>query len=145
MTHASHWDVWYVVREDGRGLYVEGRLADTTRGRDVYELVKMKAIKGLSIEYGARNFKKNQIGGRDLFDVDLYEISAVSFASCPNAEIDSVKTQSRLESAVERLCKALDGLRVPHAPAPNAPEASMAWRMAMTEQQQALQQPHGRW
>jgi hypothetical protein len=25
------------------------------------------------------------------------------------------------------------------------PERSMAWRMAMTERQHALQQPHGRW
>ena len=136
--------VWDVLREDRRGLYVEGRLADTTRGRDVYELFRIKAIRGLSIGYGARNFIKNQTGGRDLFDVDLYEISPVSFASCPNAEIDSVKTQNRLEAAIERLNKAIGEMPVPR-PAPKAIEPTLAWRMAVAERFNSSLQPQGKW
>ena len=45
----------------------------------------------------------------------------VSFAACPHAEVDSVKMQNRLEAAVDRLCKALGGLRAPAAPTQTLP------------------------
>jgi len=102
---------WDVLREDSRGLYVEGRLADTSRGRDAYELFKLGAIKGLSIGFVAKESKPNATGGRDLFTVDLWEISPVSFAACPHAEVDSVKMQNRLEAAIDRLCKAIGDAR----------------------------------
>ncbi len=136
---------WDVLREDSRGLYVEGRLADTSRGRDAYALFKLGAIRGLSIGFVAKDSKPNKTGGRDLFAVDLWEISPVSFAACPHAEVDSVKMQNRLEAAVDRLCKALGEVFVPAAPIEASAEPSRAWRMAMTEQQHQLQQPHGRW
>ena len=138
---------WDVLREDSKGLYVEGRLADTSRGRDAYELFKMGAIKGLSIGFLAKDSKPNKTGGRDLLAVDLWEISPVSFAACPYAEVDSVKMQNRLEAAVDRLSKALDGLRAPTVPAPEeAPsEPSLAWRMFMTERLKAQLNARGRW
>src|SRR5690606_34136449 len=44
--------VWTDMREDDKGLWVEGQLADTQRGRDTYALLKMSprpAINGMSI------------------------------------------------------------------------------------------------
>lgn len=49
--------VWTDLREDEVGLRVSGALADTTRGREVYTLMKMAprpAIDGLSIGCQAR-------------------------------------------------------------------------------------------
>lgn len=47
--------IWTEMREDSTGLFVEGKLAlKNTRGRDVYELMKMEprpALNGLSIGY----------------------------------------------------------------------------------------------
>ena len=44
--------VYTKVREDAQGLYVEGKLAmQTQKGREVYELMKMGAIDGLSVGY----------------------------------------------------------------------------------------------
>jgi len=36
--------VWTNLSEDGNGLLVEGKLADTQRGRDLYTLMKMVCI-----------------------------------------------------------------------------------------------------
>ena len=39
---------WRVIREDGRGLYVEGLLSDgVNRAREVRELIKSRAVDGL--------------------------------------------------------------------------------------------------
>ena len=48
--------VWTEMREDEHGLYVEGRLADTPRGREMYALMNMQprpAINGMSIGFRA--------------------------------------------------------------------------------------------
>ena len=50
--------VWTEMREDEHGLYVEGRLADTPRGREMYALMNMQprpAINGMSIASGPSN------------------------------------------------------------------------------------------
>ena len=45
---------WSVIREDGRGLYVEGRLATgVARAREVHDLMKAGALDGLSIGFEA--------------------------------------------------------------------------------------------
>ena len=42
--------VYTQIKEDGNGLYVKGQLAmQTQKGREVYELMKMGAIDGLSL------------------------------------------------------------------------------------------------
>src|SRR4051812_9014388 len=46
--------VWDTFKKDSKGLRVEGRLAKTRRGEDVLTLVRMGAIRGLSIGYRAR-------------------------------------------------------------------------------------------
>ena len=47
--------VYTAVREDAVGLYVEGKLAlKTARGAEAYELLKMRALSGLSIGFVTR-------------------------------------------------------------------------------------------
>lgn len=84
------------IIEDRRGLKVKGRLAmGTQRGREVYELMKMGAIDGLSIGYrvDAKGYDYDDKGKRRyLKSVDLMEISAVTFPMNPKARISAVKS-----------------------------------------------------
>ena len=83
------------IIEDRRGLKVKGRLAmGTQRGREVYELMKMGAIDGLSIGYrvDAKGYDyDDKRKRRYLKSVDLMEISAVTFPMNPKARVSAVK------------------------------------------------------
>tara|TARA_R110000772_G_scaffold231460_1_gene342214 strand:- start:1836 stop:2669 length:834 start_codon:yes stop_codon:yes gene_type:complete len=83
------------IKEDDNGLYVKGRLAlKTTAGRDAYELLKMGALDAMSIGFRANPQeisydKRSQ--KRNIGEVDLLEISLVTFPMNPQALIRSVK------------------------------------------------------
>lgn len=87
--------VWNQIEEDKKGLYVEGRLAINTQlGKDAYELMKMGAVRGLSIGYqlnkdGYEMDKDNKT--RKLKNIDLWEISPVTFPASTRAQITGVK------------------------------------------------------
>lgn len=85
---------WKKIREDGRGLYVEGVLsADVARAREVHALMKSGGLDGLSIGFQtvrARNDAKS--GVRRVLEADLWEISIVTFPMLPTARIATVKT-----------------------------------------------------
>ena len=91
--------VYTKVREDAQGLYVEGKLAmQTQKGREVYELMKMGAIDGLSVGYrvDAKGYSYDDRGKkRYLKQVDLMEISAVTFPMNPRARVNAVKAEER--------------------------------------------------
>lgn len=87
--------VFESIEEDKRGLKVRGKLALKTQlGREAYELMKMGALDGLSI--GFRVSPKGQSydakGKRRMIkEVELMEISLVTFPMNPKAKIRSVK------------------------------------------------------
>lgn len=82
-----------VIREDDTGLYVEGKLAmKTRRGAEAHELLQMKALDGLSIGYWPVEWKWDDKSGiRTLLDVELFEVSLVTFAANPLATVSDVK------------------------------------------------------
>ena len=84
---------WRVIREDGRGLYVEGVLSDgVKRAREVYQLMKSRAIDGLSIGFQTVRAKPDAgTGIRQILEADLWEISVVTFPMLPGARISDVK------------------------------------------------------
>ena len=90
--------IWTSLAEDGIGLKVEGKLADTPRGREAYALLKMTprpAIDGLSIGYIAKEFSnrtKPEEPRRTLKKVELMEVSLVTFPANGKARIASVKS-----------------------------------------------------
>lgn len=68
--------VWTEMREDNRGLFVKGKLADTQRGNEARELIKLGALTGLSIGYTTKTYqvdRENDV--RVLTDVQLWEVS----------------------------------------------------------------------
>lgn len=80
--------VWDEIREDSRGLYVSGRLAlETQAGREAAALLAMGALDGLSIGYRATVAESLPEGGRRLSEIDLWEISLVTFPMAPGARI----------------------------------------------------------
>ena len=82
-----------VIKEDKNGLYVEGNLAlDVQRGNEAYSLLRSGALEGLSIGYTAKTFHFDEkTGYRYLTDVDLWEISVVTFPANPDAAITHEK------------------------------------------------------
>jgi HK97 family phage prohead protease len=85
--------VWLLLQEDKNGLAVQGRLAlRTQKGQEAYELLKMKALTGLSIGYrivSSRVDSKRK--ARVLTDVELFEISLVTFPANEAARVSDVK------------------------------------------------------
>ena len=97
------------IVEDERGLKVKGRLAmGTQRGREVYELMKMGALDGLSIGYRVdpKGVDYDEKGKRRyLKSVDLMEISAVTFPMNPRARVQAVKGAERTVREWEELLR----------------------------------------
>jgi len=97
------------IIEDRRGLKVKGRLAmGTQRGREVYELMKMGALDGLSIGYRVdpKGVEYDEKGKRRyLKSVDLMEISAVTFPMNPRARVQAVKGAERTVREWEELLR----------------------------------------
>ena len=97
------------ITEDRRGLKVKGRLAmGTQRGREVYELMKMGALDGLSIGFrvDSKGYDYDERGKRRLLkEVDLMEISAVTFPMNPRARVAQVKGADRTVREWEELLR----------------------------------------
>lgn len=85
--------VWDEAEETPKGLRVKGRILDTTAGIDAYKLVKAKALTGMSIGYSAKDCEIDaQKGIRRLKEVELYEVSLVTFPANEKAQITRVKS-----------------------------------------------------
>jgi HK97 family phage prohead protease len=93
--HDSHQPIgiWTDMKEDERGLYVKGKLLiKVQRAAEVLELMRNKVIDGLSIGYKTiKSMRDESTGIRKLLDVDLWEVSAVTFPANPQARVDAVK------------------------------------------------------
>lgn len=85
--------VWTDVREDDHGLLVRGKiLSKVAKGAEVLELMRAKVLDGLSIGYRTLKASRDERSGiRTLIEVDLWEISVVTFPMLPSATIDAVK------------------------------------------------------
>ena len=80
---------WEEMRIDKKGLYVVGRLSiDTRQAHDVAVMITDHVIDGLSIGFKTRRaVQKARKSTRYIQDVDLWEISVVTFPMQPNARI----------------------------------------------------------
>ena len=80
--------VWDEVREDARGLWGKGRLLpEVAKGREAAELIAAGAIDGLSIGYRTVKATKNDKGQRLLTELELWEVSLVTFPMLPSARV----------------------------------------------------------
>ncbi|GJE11537.1 HK97 family phage prohead protease [Methylobacterium longum] len=71
---------WITLREDARGLFAEGQLnLAVQRAREVDALMRGGGLDGLSIGFRTLRARKGGGGERRLHQVDLWEISLVTF------------------------------------------------------------------
>lgn len=81
--------VWDSIAEDGFGLRVEGRLVpDVPRADALRRLIESRALDGLSIGFRTvRATREPATGHRRLWQIDLWEISIVTFPMMDGARI----------------------------------------------------------
>ena len=103
--------VWDEIREDAKGLYVKGRLLDSVaKGREAAALIAAGAIDGLSIGYRTIKANKDKMGHRLLAELELWEVSVVTFPMLPQARLGG-KGDS-LDDGLQELAEALDAARL---------------------------------
>ena len=109
---ASPIGVWDEIREDARGLWVKGRLlTEVARAREAAALVEAGAIEGLSIGYRTVRAERDQKGRRALSEVELWEVSLVTFPMLPEARLAATKEAPAPGSLVGLFADAAAALR----------------------------------
>lgn len=105
--------VWTTIVEDERGLYVEGWLTlSAARGREAFELVRAGAVDGLSIGFRTRKAQRRN-GARRVLDVDLWEVSIVTFPMQSLARLAERRGRILAASLRERLQAAARAMSAP--------------------------------
>lgn len=85
------------IAEDARGLRVIGRLSETSAaGREAAALLRDGAVRGLSFGYRVRDADVGAV--RELRDLDLVEVSLVTFPMQPGARVHAVADLSTTEA-----------------------------------------------
>ena len=97
------------LEEDNRGLKIKGRLAmGTQKGKEVFELMKMGALDSMSIGYrlAPEDYKySDKLKKRTITNLDLMEVSMVTFPMNPKAKITKVKLAEMNVREIEKyLC-----------------------------------------
>lgn len=109
--------VWTSFEEDAKGLKATGRfITETARGREVHALAKSGAVDGLSIGYRTiRDEMDRKQGARLLHEVELREVSIVTFPMNESATITAVKTEpgnyAGLVAAINKTTTAIRGIK----------------------------------
>jgi HK97 family phage prohead protease len=97
--------VWETIAEDGFGLWVEGRLTPgVPRADALRRLIERRAVDGLSIGFRTvKAVREAGTGHRKLSEIDLWEISIVTFPMMDAARISqrSRPGQGRIHQSLE--------------------------------------------
>ena len=88
---------WTDIAEDERGLKLTGRFTmKSPKAQEIHALAMDGVISGLSIGYKTIDAEIDETTGvRRLKELDLWEVSAVTFPMLEDAQIDSVKSDDR--------------------------------------------------
>ena len=103
--------VWDEVREDATGLFVKGRLLDgVSKAREAATLIAEKAIDGLSIGYRTVRASKNDKGQRLLTELELWEVSLVTFPMLSSARV-AAKQDGLVRDMIREVAAAIETAR----------------------------------
>lgn len=85
--------IWTEMVEDDKGLRIKGQLSmETVKGKEAHALLKLGAINGLSIGFMSKQWAYDRdTGVRTLTEIDLWEVSLVTFPANEKARITNVK------------------------------------------------------
>jgi uncharacterized protein len=92
--------IWTEMVEDAKGLRIKGKLAlETVRGKEAHALLKLGALNGLSIGFMSKQWKYDQESEiRTLTEIDLWEVSLVTFPANEKARITNVKASDAMDA-----------------------------------------------
>ena len=94
---------WTEVTEDEKGLFVQGKLSlDTRLGNECYNLLKDGAIDGLSIGFTTVKDSSDEENRRIIEEIDLWEISVVTFPVQLDARVRAVKSMRQASQILSR-------------------------------------------
>lgn len=104
---------WKCLRVDQTGLYVEGQLLlDIQQAREAYTLLKSGVLDGLSIGFRPVQSRRDaRVNARVIEEVDLLEISLVTFAANPAAKVTAVKEYAHKQNGLGVLQGLIECLR----------------------------------
>ena len=104
--------VWDEVYQDEKGLYVKGRiLTAVAKGREAAALIEAGAIDGLSIGYRTKRAEKDAGGHRLLHELELWEVSLVTFPMLPEARVGSKGDTPEDPNLLQELAEAIEAAR----------------------------------
>lgn len=104
--------IWDEVREDARGLWVKGRLLESVaKGREAAALIEAGAIDGLSIGYRTKKTIKNTKGQRLLKELELWEVSLVTFPMLPSARVAGKSEHAEFDRSLRDMAAVFAGAR----------------------------------
>jgi len=90
--------IWTEMVEDDKGLRIKGQLAmETVKGKEAHALLKMGAINGLSIGFMSKQWAYDrETEVRTLTEIDLWEVSLVTFPANEKARVTNVKSADEM-------------------------------------------------
>lgn len=97
------------LEEDSKGLRFKAKISETVLGKDIFTLIKDKAITEMSIGYNAlkwevdRDENSKNYGIRYLKEVRLWEISPVTWGANDKARIKGLNIFSEYDKLEKRL------------------------------------------
>lgn len=90
--------IWTEMVEDAKGLRIKGQLAlETVKGKEAHALLKLGALNGLSIGFMSKQWiydRDTEV--RTLTEIDLWEVSLVTFPANEKARVTNVKSADAL-------------------------------------------------
>ncbi len=138
--------VWDSASETDQGLYVKGRILDTSLGNDAYTLAKAGAIDSMSIGYAVKDSSYDQkTGVRTLKKLDLWEVSLVTFPMNDKATITMVKAAMEDIDEASDLLDQVTGMCDAYAAGEMQPTAAAMATVAqlVRQAQSLLEDPDG--
>lgn len=101
--------IWTEMVEDSKGLRIKGQLAlETVLGKEAHALLKLGALNGLSIGFVSKQWTYDRdTDVRTLTELDLWEVSLVTFPANGKARVTNVKAADDLAAPkdAERLLR----------------------------------------
>lgn len=101
-----------VIAEDDKGLRTEIKVPDTTAGRDLVVSVKRGDLTGMSFEFrkikdewSKLNKDGDNVYRRELIDVDLYEVSVVTWPAYLDTNVEARSLEALLRDGITRAGK----------------------------------------
>lgn len=87
------------IYEDSKGLYIEASITNgTSKGKEAIDLVKKGIINGLSIGFNIIQSHMLTNGVREITEIDLWEVSLVTFPANGKSELIEVNENISDES-----------------------------------------------